>query len=277
MTDAHAIELPETALVTMCFRANEARRPNGILDDPMAIRLTETVDYDFTKLRRSTRQDFALRALAFDDRARRYLSDHPKATVVALGEGMQTTFWRLDDAGLGDEFRWLSVDLPPIMKLRERLLPPSPRISMCAQSALDFSWMDRVNPEHGVFISVEGLLPYLKPEQAIGLIRACARRFPGGQMMFDLPAKLYAVLTNRGLQRKGWPPMPFSLSVSEIARLAETVPGIRRVHNLPLPRGRGPVFNLLWKTQGLPVYEPLRRLIGIKWPTVATLTLLEFD
>lgn len=277
MTDANAIELSETALVTMCFRANEARRRDGILADPMAIRLTETVDYDFTKLKRSTRQDLALRALAFDQTARRYLSDHPKATVVALGEGMQTSFWRLNDAGLGDEFRWLSVDLPPIIKLRERLLPPSPRMSMCAQSALDFTWMDRVNPEYGVFITVEGLLPYLEPEQAIGLIRECARRFPGGQMMFDLPAKLYSVLTNRGLQRKGWPPMPFSLSVSEIAGLAETVPGIRRVHNLPLPRGRGPVFNLLWKTQGLPVYEPLRRLIGIKWPTVATLTLLEFD
>jgi O-methyltransferase involved in polyketide biosynthesis len=276
MTEADAIELPETALVTMCFRANEARRRNGILDDPMAIRLTESVDYDFTKLRRSTRQDLALRALAFDTHARRYLSDHTKATVVALGEGMQTSFWRLDDAGLGGEFRWLSVDLPPIIALRERLLPCSPRISMSAQSALDFSWMDRVSQQDGVFITAEGLLPYLEPEQALSLIRECARRFPGGQMMFDLPAKLYAVLTKHGLRRGGWPPMPFSLSVSEIANLAESVPEIRRVHNLPLPRGRGPVFNLLWKAQGMPVYEPLRRLIGVKWPTVATFTLLEF-
>jgi len=95
-------------------------------------------------------------------------------------------------------------------------------------------------------------------------------------MMFDLPAKLYAVLTKHGLRRGPWPPLPFSLSVSEIANLAESDPEIRRVHNLPLPRGRGPVFNLLWKAQGLPVYEPLHRLIGVKWPTVATLTLLEF-
>ena len=56
-------------------------------------------------------------------------------------------------------------------------------------------------------------------------------------MMFDLPAKLYAVLTKHGLRRGPWPPLPFSLSVSEIANLAESDPEIRRVHNLPLPRG----------------------------------------
>jgi O-methyltransferase involved in polyketide biosynthesis len=280
MTQTDAVALPETALVTMCFRANEARRHNGILDDPMAIRLTETVDYDFTKLKRSNRQDLALRAVAFDDKARQYLSAHPEATVVALGEGMQTSFWRLEAGDLGDKFRWLSVDLPPIIELRERLLPRSPRISMCAQSALEFSWMDRVKPQHGVFVTAEGLLPYLEPAHALSLIRECARRFPGGQMMFDLPSKWYATLANSDLWATlhgGWPRMPFSLSVSELTKLPESVPEIRAVHNLRLPRGRGPVFNLLWKTQGLPVYQPLHWLIGMKWPTVATLALLEFS
>jgi O-methyltransferase involved in polyketide biosynthesis len=279
MTDAKAVELSETALVTMCFRANEARRRNGIIDDQMAIQLMDSIDYDFSHLRRSKRQDLALRALAFDNTALRYLSEYPRATVVALGEGMQTSFWRIDAADPGDEFRWLSVDLPPIIKLRERLLPPSPRISMCAQSALDFSWMDRVKPQDGVFITAEGLLPYLEPEHAMSLIRECARRFPGGQMMFDLPSKLQAVLARHRIWKTlygGWPLTPFSLSVSELAKLPDSVPEICALHDVPLPRGRGPVFNLLWKTQGLPVYGPLHRLVGMKWPTVATLTLLEF-
>jgi O-methyltransferase involved in polyketide biosynthesis len=267
MGEAGAVALPETALVTLCFRANEARRPDGIIDDPVAIELTETVDYDFTNLRRSKRQDLALRAFAFDSEARRYLAGHPEATVVALGEGMQTSFWRLDSAGLGDKFRWLTIDLPPNIALRERLLPRSPRISMCAQSALDFSWMDRVDPGNGVFITAEGILPYLEPEQALGLIAECARRFPGGEMMFDLPTKLQAVRSRRRMRKtpqSAWPPTPFGLSAREIA-------------NLPVPRGRGPGFNALWKTRELPIYEPLRWLVGIKWPTLASLTLLEFD
>ena len=154
----------DAALVTLWCRASEARRPDGIIDDPMAIQLIDAIDYDFNKFKLSTdRQDLALRALAFDTNTHRYLSDHPKATVIALGEGLQTSFWRLDAARLGDEFRWLTVDLPPNIEFRERLLPRSPRISACAQSALDFSWMDRVNPQDGVFVTAEGLLPYRSP------------------------------------------------------------------------------------------------------------------
>src|SRR3954454_15298784 len=146
----------------------------------MAIELADSIDYDFAKFGFSRRQDMAMRALAFDRTTRRYLVDHPRATVVALAEGLQTSFYRLDAAGVGDGFQWLTVDLPPIIELRRKLLPASDRVRMCGQSALDFSWMDTVPVEDGVFITAEGLLMYLQPEDALGLIAECAARFPGG-------------------------------------------------------------------------------------------------
>jgi O-methyltransferase involved in polyketide biosynthesis len=261
----------ETALLTLKVRASEAARPDAIIDDPMAIRLVESIDYDYAKFGPATRQDLALRALAFDNNTRRFLAAHPNATVVALAEGLQTSFYRLAvmDA-LGDQFRWLTVDLPQIIELRHRLLPESPRVSTCAQSALDFSWMDRVDPSNGVFVTAEGLLMYLQPNEARGLIAECARRFPGGQMMFDLPPAWFATLISRGMRtslRYRVPPMPFSMSVSEVADLVNTVPGIRAVHDLPMPNGRGAVFNaLLWTVQRLPLLDPVRPV----------LTLLEF-
>ena len=139
----------ETALLTLVVRATEARRPDSVIDDPMAIKLVDGIDFDFAKFGFTRRQDMALRALTFDRYTRRYLIDHPSATVVALAEGLQTSFYRLDASGVGDQFRWLTVDLPPIIELRDRLLPHSDRVSMCAQSALDFSWMDRVDPPKG--------------------------------------------------------------------------------------------------------------------------------
>jgi O-methyltransferase involved in polyketide biosynthesis len=261
----------ETALLTLQVRANEARRPDSIIDDPMAIQLVDSIDFDFAKFGFSRRQDIALRALGFDDQARRYLADHPRATVVALAEGLQTSFHRLDAAGVGHEFRWLTVDLPPMIDLRRKLLPASERVQTCAQSALDFSWMDRVDTEHGVFITTEGLLMYLQPDEALGLIAACAERFPGGRMMFDLPPAWFAKLITRGILRPSLryrvPPMPFSLSVSEVAKLANEVPGIRAVHDVPLPAGRGKVFNAaVWAMQRLPVFDSVRPV----W------TLLEF-
>jgi len=130
--------------------------------------------------------------------------------------------------------------------------------------------MDTVDRAQGVFITTEGLLMYLQPDQAVGLIRECAQRFPGGQLMFDLPPAWFSALVRHGFRtslRYRVPPMPFSLSTEQIASLASTVPGIRAVHDVPLPRGRGALFNLaLWTAQRLPVFDPVR----------PALTLLEF-
>jgi O-methyltransferase involved in polyketide biosynthesis len=253
----------ETALLTLQVRATEARRPDSILDDPMAVQLVDSIDFDFAKFGPSRRQDMAVRALAFDRHARRYLRDHPKATVVALAEGLQTSFYRLDAADVGQEFRWLTVDLAPMIELRRKLLPASDRVQMVAQSALDFTWMDKVDTGHGVFITAEGLLMYLQPEEALGLIAECAKRFPGAQMMFDLPPAWFAAATTRGVLRPSLryrvPPMPFSLTPSQVANLVHEIPGIRAVHDVPIPPGRGKVFNtLLWTAQRLPVFDAVR-------------------
>lgn len=252
----------ETALLTLQVRATEARRADSLIDDPMAIQLVDSIDFDFAKFGPSRRQDMALRALAFDGVTRRYLVDHPKATVVALAEGLQTSFYRLDAAGVGHEFRWLTVDLPPMIELRSKLLPASERVEVCAQSALDFSWMDRVDTTDGVFITAEGLLMYLQPDEALSLIAACAQRFGGGQMMFDLPPAWFSAWARRGMRtslRYKVPPMPFSMSPAQAADLANTVAGIRAVRDVPLPAGRGRLINaLLWSVQRLPALDSMR-------------------
>ena len=61
--------------------------------------------------------------------------------------------------------------------------------------------------------------------------------------------------------------MPFSLSPSQAANLVNTVPGIRALHDVPLPAGRGKVFNtLMWTAQRIPLFDSVRPV----------LTLLEF-
>ncbi|WP_231983351.1 class I SAM-dependent methyltransferase [Mycobacterium sp. 852002-51961_SCH5331710] len=259
----------ETALLTLNGRAHQARHPNAIIDDPMAIRLVDAIDFDFDKFGRKG-QEMALRSLAFDRAAGHYLSDHPRATVVALAEGLQTSFWRLNTLIPHADFRWLTVDFQPIIDLRERLLPASPRITTLAQSALDYSWMEKVDDSSGVFITAEGLLMYLQPDEAMGLIAACAERFPGGQMVFDLPPVVVKKIAPKGLRasrRYRVPPMPFSLSAAQLAALPESIPGIRAVHDLPMPPGRGWFFEkaypAFWQ------FKPTKNLRG-------AYTLLEF-
>jgi O-methyltransferase involved in polyketide biosynthesis len=161
--------------------------------------------------------------------------------VVALAEGLQTSFWRLDRTGVADELTWYSVDLPPVMGLREKLLPHDERIVPLAQSALDRNWMDHVDDSHGVFVTAEGLLMYLEPDDALTLIRDCANRFPGGQMMFDSIPHWLSQRTLKGLKlsdRYTTATMPFALTADEGLALAKTVPGVRAARDIPLPPGR---------------------------------------
>lgn len=259
-----------TTLWTLHNRASEAKRSDGVIRDPWAVTLFDAIDYDYRKFGRPN-QTQALRAVAFDAAAREYLTTHPKASVVALAEGLQTSFWRLDRAGVADELTWHSVDLPPVMALRDKLLPHDDRIVTLSQSALDRSWMDRVDASHGVFITAEGLLMYLEPDDALSLIRDCAARFPGGQMMFDSIPRWFSRRTVQGRlklsDRYVTPPMPFALNADEGVALAGTIPGVRAAHDVDYPPGRG-LFKLL-------AWPPLDR-VGVyrrHWPSI---TLLEF-
>jgi O-methyltransferase involved in polyketide biosynthesis len=253
--------VPETLLWTLYHRASEAQRPDAVLDDPQAVALVDRIDYPFAQRfgdPRALGQWQALRARCFDVQVRRFLAARPGGTVVALGEGLETQFWRVDD-GRG---RWLTVDLPETVAVRDRLLPPGERRRTIARSALDERWMDEVDAEHGVLLTAQGLLMYFEREQVHDLITACARRFPGAALVFDaLPSWLAAASRRQGGVRGGMgyqaPPWLWGIDPLEERRL-RALPGVARLRRLSPPRGRGPVHGLALPVLGrLPVLPSL--------------------
>ena len=78
----------------------------------------------------------AQRVRTVDAALRRVLSVVPDAAVVALGEGFETQFWRVDDGRL----RWLTLDLPEVVAVRLEVLPDGPRNRTLAGSAVDPEW-----------------------------------------------------------------------------------------------------------------------------------------
>ena len=258
-----------TTLWTLHNRGTEAKRSDGVIRDPWAVTLLDSISYDYLKFGKPD-QSHGLRAAAFDGVMQEYLTAHPKASVVALAEGLQTSFWRLGAAGCADELTWYSVDLPPVMALREQLLPRDDRIVELAQSALDHSWMDRVDTSNGVFITAEGLMMYLEPDDAIGLIRDCAARFPGGRMMFDSIPPFFSRRTLKGLRlsdRYTTPRMPFAMTPGEGLALPGAVPGVRNARDIKLPSGRG-----MFKLFAWPLFDR-----GYLSRFRLSMTLLEFD
>jgi O-methyltransferase involved in polyketide biosynthesis len=171
--------VPETLLGNLGRRAAAAR--TGALNDPMAIEVVDRLDYDFASFARGSRLH-AARVGTFDEAVRRFLGTHPAGTVVALGEGLETQFWRVDNG----QVQWLTVDLPETMELRRRLLPDGRRQSSHAGSALDLRWLDALDPAAPVLVTAQGLLPYFQRDQVHGLIAGIAERLPGSLLVFDV-------------------------------------------------------------------------------------------
>ncbi len=68
----------------------------------MAVQLVDSIDFDFAKFGFTRRQDMALRALAVRPGHRPTTCASIRTPPVALAEGLQTSFYRLDAAGRGD-------------------------------------------------------------------------------------------------------------------------------------------------------------------------------
>ncbi len=181
----------QTLLAPLYMRARESRRPDALLRDEKAIELVNRIDYDFSRFRGAgSGQIFAVQRMReIDRRVRTFLADHPRATVVDIGCGLDTRFDRVDDG----QVTWYDLDLPEVIALRQQMLAESGRCRFVGCSALDFAWMDRIQHTAGqpLLFVAEGVFPYLEEQSLRRLVAGLCERFPGSELIFDSPPSVF--------------------------------------------------------------------------------------
>jgi len=238
--------VPETLLWNLYHRAAEARRPDTVLPDPRAVELVDTMDFlfeaRFGPATPALAQWQALRAACFDREVRRFLHRHPEGTVVALGEGLETQFWRVDQGTV----RWIGVDLPEAIALRRELLPGDPRMATIACSALDERWLGEVDTANPVLVTAQGLLMYLRRDEVHRLLAMCAARISAGGIVFDAVSPRMRDRSGRAPAAGGYQPPRWTWAIdSEERRFIGAIPSVADLETLRLPRGRGIAFRYL--------------------------------
>ena len=248
-------DVPETALWTLYHRAEEARR-GGVFRDPEAIRIVEAIDYPFRRRFGPPTPAFAGRALAFDREVQAFLTAEPTGQVVCLGEGLETQRFRVDNGRV----KWMTVDLPQSVEVRERFIRPDERHVHVACDATDTTWLNAVNTERPCLMTAQGLLMYLSPTEVRTLFQRIAERCPNCVLVFDaIPPWL------RWWTRKGWPtgprysapPMDWTLRANEQDVLRAWIPGEVDVEIVPYAYPRPRVEG--WLTATLAAWPGLRR------------------
>jgi O-methyltransferase involved in polyketide biosynthesis len=184
----------ETMLMTLSGRAIQSQWKNPVLRDPWAEEAMRHIDYDLSKQLTgvaswSMWKDIgptiiATRAATFDLLTTRFLTDHPDATVLHVGCGMDSRVFRIDPpAGV----QWFDVDYPDVIDLRRQLFPErDAAYHMIGAPLDDLRWLNEVPRDRpGLFIA-EGVLHYVSETEVKALLNAVVAHFPSGQMIFDI-------------------------------------------------------------------------------------------
>ncbi len=187
----HFTKEKETMLITLYSRSVESRSPDPVLRDQWAEDAVRRIDYDFGKLkiRKIEPLSIAIRAKQFDLLTAAYLADHPDATVLHLGCGMDSRVFRIDPPV---SVRWFDIDYPEVIDLRRKLYPERAGYRLIGSSLADLHWLDQVPGDRPAMIVAEGVVMYLSEEIVKPLLNALTDHFPNGQITFDAMNRLGA-------------------------------------------------------------------------------------
>jgi len=202
-------DVEETGLLTLYGKAIESQSDKPILEDPVAVAMTEELDPILAKsdsklLRRLYERKIdprlvvhvALRAQKYDDYARTFLSRYPDAAIVNIGCGLDPRFQRIDNGSV----RFFDLDLPEMIRFKQALLEESDRYKMIAASVFDEKWMTeakRCGANQWMFMA-EGVFMYLQPDLIKKLVLDLQAEFPGSELVCEVVKKSWT----RGMLQK---------------------------------------------------------------------------
>jgi O-methyltransferase involved in polyketide biosynthesis len=228
-----------TMLLPLWGRAKYSELNADILDDKEAIEIIKGCGYDFSAVDRVFGEYAGLcyiyRARKIDDAVRAYISKHPRATVVNIGAGLDTTFSRVDNG----QIRWYNLDLPDATAFRRTLIPDSAHSTDITKSFFDMSWFDDImfNKSDGVIFLSAGVFYYFHEEEIKSAVREMAHRFPGGELHFDAQSKTALGKSNSMVRKTGNTNALMYFYVNNAKSLESWSPEIESVSCEPFFRG----------------------------------------
>jgi len=191
-------EVSKTSILTLICRAVGAKKKAYSFNDQKALEIYDLV-YDFSTkserqwmvkvkkkyrcLSRKSVKVICNRAVTFDKITNEFVESNSSGTIINLGCGFDTRFWRI----ISGNYRYIELDLPEVMSLKTQLLEGQINYECLGISVLDTSWIDQVtkNGNENFLIIAEGLFMYLPKEEVVKLIQVIARRFSNSQLVFD--------------------------------------------------------------------------------------------
>jgi O-methyltransferase involved in polyketide biosynthesis len=206
MVEKTAVELGDvqkTLLLPLWGRAEESRKRNPLLVDRNAVAIVEQIDFDFASLAKRlselTRIAWIMRSLCTDEVISGFLFRYPRATIVNLGCGLDTTFDRVDNGTL----TWYDLDLPDVIQLRRRFIQETDRSKCIASSLLDLGWMNSIEVKEKALFVAAGVFYYFEEQEVRDFLLRLADNFSGSQFLMDVSSPYGVKAANKMVIKRG--------------------------------------------------------------------------
>lgn len=197
---------PETLIIPLYARKKCGDKFPELYADPAATEICNRLDYDFSELNKKYDTTFyefgalegAMRQLDMMYEINDYLRNHPNASIVCLGCGLD-----LDSRRCGNQQNKIfNVDFPDVIAMREELAGTNPRETNIVSDLTDLSWMDQVDARNGAVFYAAGVFHYLKKENVKAIVLKMTELFPGCRLVFDTVGTLSYKLMMRVILKK---------------------------------------------------------------------------
>ena len=179
----------ETLIIPLYGRKVCSEHFPKLFKDPEAERICSMLDYDFAEKGKKMESavglfgalEVAQRQYDLAYEVKEYLKNHPDASVVNLGCGLDDTFRKCDNG----KCKGYNIDMPDVIAVRNELLPESDRERNLSYDLNDDSWMNEIDGSNGTVFFASGVFYYFKTEDLKVLFQKMAKRFPGAVTVFD--------------------------------------------------------------------------------------------
>jgi O-methyltransferase involved in polyketide biosynthesis len=199
------LDVQRTLILPLWGRATFGQLYPEILADNEAVNIINSLDYDFSEIEKTFGEHggltYLVRGRKIDNVLKRFISEHPNATVVNIGAGLDTTFSRVDNGTI----YWYDLDIYDVITLRKSLIPEGPRNICVAKSVFDYSWFKdiRFNEKDGIIFVAGGVFFYFMENEVKELFITMAENFPNGELYFDGETKTALKVSNRMVKKSG--------------------------------------------------------------------------
>jgi len=192
-----------TLFMPVWARAVETQKDSPILIDKTAVRIIDTVDYDFSPMFQNIPElsqiSWIARCMRFDRIVNEFIKEHPNGTIVNIGCGLDTSFERINNSSV----LWYDLDLPDVIDLKKKFMNESNNRKYISCSFLDTKWFDDILISDKVLFISTGVFVYFDELLIKEFIIKVADRFNESELFFDVTSPKGVEIANQVIQKSG--------------------------------------------------------------------------